>query len=252
MSVFFVRVVNPSLTKESNNVIYAGELLQHFVQCFEAMYGKRNVTFNVHNLLHLLADVPKFGALETFSAFVFENYLKSLKHLLRKGEKPLQQIARRISESDYISHQYIQDDFTKCNKIRYIDGVYLKQAHNTGPVTYDRNYEFQYKILQTNFVINSTDDRNNCIQLMNGIIVEIYNFAISQNKLYIIGKQLEEKNKQLYTKPCSSTSINIKIVTNSNKPVEAWIYELGIFCKMYKMPYRSHVILFPIIHTQNV
>lgn len=64
-----------------------------------------------------------------------------------------------------------------------------------GPVTYDRNYEFQYKILQTNlFVINSTDDRNDCVQLTNGII-EIYNFAISQNKLYITGKQLKEKNK---------------------------------------------------------
>lgn len=96
-------LANPGLMKESNNIIYVGKLLQHFVQCFEATYGKRNVTFNIHNLLHLSADVQKFGVLENFSAFVFENYIKSLKHLLRKGEKPLQQIARRISESDYIN-----------------------------------------------------------------------------------------------------------------------------------------------------
>lgn len=247
-------LANPSLIKESNNVIYAGGLLQHFVQCFETTYGKRYVTFNIHNLLHLSADVQKFGALENFSAFVFENYLKSLKRLLRKGQKPLEQIARRIYESDNISHQYIQNDFNKCNKIRYTDDVCLQQAHNTGPVNYDRTYEFQYKIFQTdNLVINSTDDRNNCVQFMNGIIVEIYNFAISKNKLYIIGKQLKEENKQLYTKPCSSTSINIKIVTNcsNNKLLETWIYE-GIFCKMYKMSYNNHIILFPIIHTQNI
>jgi len=71
---------------------YAKSLMQYFVKTFIISYGKDQVSHNVHNLSHICNDVEKFGALDQFSAFAFENYLQSLKKLIKKPEKPLQQI----------------------------------------------------------------------------------------------------------------------------------------------------------------
>ena len=86
------------LINNEENIKYAEELLEYFVEHFEVLYGKQYISHNVHNLLHLCNDVRKFGVLDNFSAFPFENFLGSLKKLIRKSDKPLQQLARRYGE----------------------------------------------------------------------------------------------------------------------------------------------------------
>lgn len=76
----------------------AEDLLKAFVLDFQTLYGDKNVTFNVHNLLHIVGDVRKFGPMDSFSAFRFENYIGKVKKLVRKGDKLLTQIHRRLSE----------------------------------------------------------------------------------------------------------------------------------------------------------
>lgn len=56
------------------------------------------MSYNVHSLIHVVEDVKHHGALETYSAFPFENYLGQIKSYLRGGKIPLQQIARRTTE----------------------------------------------------------------------------------------------------------------------------------------------------------
>lgn len=60
-------------------------------------YGSQFMTHNFHNILHA-DDVNPFGSLDSCSAFRFENYLNSLKRLVNSGNKPLQQIVRRLIE----------------------------------------------------------------------------------------------------------------------------------------------------------
>lgn len=79
---------------------YAKDLLLYFVQYYSVLYGQENIIYTVHNLIHLSDDAKRFGPLDTFSAFPFENELYKLKQLLRKHEKPLQQIDRRINENN--------------------------------------------------------------------------------------------------------------------------------------------------------
>lgn len=81
----------------SNNQ-YAKDLLIYFVETSKILYGNTFVIYNVHNLIHLAEDVLKFGSLETFSAFSFENFLHIIKKTIRKGEKPLEQLYNRIVE----------------------------------------------------------------------------------------------------------------------------------------------------------
>ena len=63
---------NDRLVKNSANVEYAQALNIDFIMSFQDIYGKENVTFNVHALSHLAKDDQKYGPLEKFSAFIFE------------------------------------------------------------------------------------------------------------------------------------------------------------------------------------
>jgi len=66
------------------NNTYANELLIYFVKTFKILYGEDNIVYNVHNLIHICKDVQKYGSLDTFSAFPFENYMKALKKNVAK------------------------------------------------------------------------------------------------------------------------------------------------------------------------
>lgn len=77
---------------------YTSKLLKYFVKSFQYLYGVHFVSHNVHGVLHLCDDYVKYGALDACSTFPFENYMKQLKKMLRKHEKPLQQVIRRYKE----------------------------------------------------------------------------------------------------------------------------------------------------------
>lgn len=90
-------LVNPILCKNEEYLKYAEDLLISFVKKYEEFYGEYNMVFNIHNLLHIVNDVRRFGSLDNFSAFRFENHIRKVKQL-RKGDKRLQKIANRLME----------------------------------------------------------------------------------------------------------------------------------------------------------
>lgn len=50
------------------------------------------MTHNMYYLQHIHDDYINFGSLGYFSAFPFENYMKTLKKWVRKKGQPLQQV----------------------------------------------------------------------------------------------------------------------------------------------------------------
>ncbi|CAN8016681.1 unnamed protein product [Ixodes persulcatus] len=76
----------------------AETLLREFVLDAEDLYGEGVYVYNVHSLVHLPADVQKFGHLDSFSAFRFENFLGQLKRELKSPNLPLQQVVKRLYE----------------------------------------------------------------------------------------------------------------------------------------------------------
>lgn len=94
------------------------------VKSFTELYGKEHLSHNVHNLLHISNDVYNFGDLNSFSAFPFENYMQCLKKHIRKFERTIAQLVRRISEQE----QLIEHCIKSINS-----NVPLKE-HNSGPI----------------------------------------------------------------------------------------------------------------------
>lgn len=76
----------------------ARNLFIDFIENHIDIYGEQSITMNIHNLSHVVDDIENFGPLNILSAYEFENYLHDLKLNLKPGDKPLEQIARRILE----------------------------------------------------------------------------------------------------------------------------------------------------------
>lgn len=112
-------------------VDFSEKLLIYFVDRFEKLYGKHFVSHNVHGLLHIVDDYRKFGFLDRCSCFPFENYMKVLKKMVRKHEKPLEQVIKRYEEILEFCKPELVIPSTNIK-------IKLMKPHNEGPLINDR------------------------------------------------------------------------------------------------------------------
>lgn len=87
LHISFRILLTPNMSIELIN--FSEKLLLYFVDKFEKLYGKHFISHNIHGLLHIVDDYRKFGHLDKCSCFPFENYMRILKKMVRKHEKPL-------------------------------------------------------------------------------------------------------------------------------------------------------------------
>lgn len=83
----------------------AKNMLEEFVEVFREIYGEAYMTSNVHNLVHLVDEVSRFGELQSFSSYPFESMLGTTKKMLRSGTNPLAQVAKRMTEMETNGNQ---------------------------------------------------------------------------------------------------------------------------------------------------
>ncbi|KAB0790543.1 hypothetical protein PPYR_05331 [Photinus pyralis] len=226
-----------TLFSKSQNIDYAAELSKYFIQTFSLLYGEENISHNVHNLLHIVDDVKMFGSLENFSAFPFENNMLFLKKLVRKGDRPLQQIVNRIVERN------------KCvlgsGNIRAEYPV-LKYEHSNGPLIASVFGMKQFKKIYIKNFLLALDDSNNCCFMNDNSVVIIKNIVSLNNVVTVIGqKYLVLEN--LYNLPCESSKLNIFVVSKEG-PIKSW--ELPqVLHKFFKLTLNNKVVVFPLLHT---
>ncbi|XP_043472593.1 uncharacterized protein LOC122505177 [Leptopilina heterotoma] len=88
------------LCQQSVSIQMIGEakrLIQEFVSTFQTLYGLRNMSCNVHLLLHLPEVVEKLGPLWQYSCFTFEDINGKLKKLVHSSKNAELQIYNGFS-----------------------------------------------------------------------------------------------------------------------------------------------------------
>lgn len=231
-----------SNSKFHSYIDYADSLFKYFVKTFGILYGKDNISHNVHNLLHLCNDVKYFGPLEQFSAFPFENYMQTILKHIRKSEKPLEQIILRKFEENNTLNENTFKDLVFPNLIK---------EHFNGPVLDLSDNLSQFEIAQfINFKLKIIDGPDNCCCLKDGSVVIIQNFVIKDNVQYIIGRKFEHSS-DFYLHPCPSSSLGIFAVTITDLAASLcqWrVDDIAVKCIKLKYEPEKYVIL-PILHT---
>lgn len=186
---------DPKLCVLKNNI--AHEILKAYVHDFEFLYERSAVGYNIHNLLHLAADVNRLGHLDNFSAFRFENYMQFLKKLIRKKNQPLQQLHNRLHEIEYC---------TQKKKTTFEPHALLSNGLEDG-----------YRDLKYGQIKYSVEPPNNYC-LIGGNVFKI--FCIFENDLdiYISGNFICNL-RELFVQPFSSFELNISY-TNTLEVIE--------------------------------
>ena len=85
------------------DLYYAERALRSFSGGMEELYGKENMTSNVHASLHLADCVRNLGPLWSCSAFPFEGYMMNLKRFIKGTTRVPQQVA-----STYLMSQMVR------------------------------------------------------------------------------------------------------------------------------------------------
>lgn len=216
---------------------YARSLMQYFVKTFIILYGKDQMSHNVHNLLHICDDVERFGTLDQFSAFKFENYLQSIKKLIRKPEKPLQQIVRRKYELD--NNIPLVENTTHCLPT-------LKKQHHMGPIINNISFLAQYQaIILNNFVLKISEP-NNCCSTTDNKIINLKNIISTADGILLIAQEflvLED----VFNKPCKSSFLGIFAAKNLG-PLTLWRLN-QVHNKCVKLQYKNIHVIFPLLHS---
>lgn len=225
---------------------FADELLKIFVNHCKNIYGLEFYVYNIHMLSHLSNDVERFGPLDEFSAFIFENYLGQLKQTIKSPNKPLQQIYRRLKELSITTNKRL----TSKSSLLY------KLEHICGPLPTIGCYYKQFKKLRFKFFTLTIKRHSSadcyCLTKDN-LILQILNIIVGlDGEILIIGKYFLSYDS-FYSYLIESKNLHIFQVKNLSAEIHTWSYKVIIAkCILLPIIVDKIWISFPIIHSLSV
>lgn len=212
--------------------LVAKEAIDKFVRCCPRLYDKFFVTYNVHSLNHLHEDVARYGQLENFSCFGFENYLGKLKSRIRGKTLPLEQIYNRLSEMESFAID------TKTNPDNYCP-MFVKHISSS---------YFTCNKLKFNNILISISPPNNVVAVNKKIYVIKTIFHL--NGIYKIICTAFKYLKDIYTKPIKSSKLGVYFARGKSNQVFFHVAEIS--CKYIAIPYKNGFYVSPIIHQKSI
>lgn len=236
LSIAMIVLLSPDHLSYVN---YARNLLKYFVHSFKDLYGSHYISHNIHGLLHIADDYERYGPLDNCSAFPFENYMQTLKSLIRKPDKPLEQIVLRYQER----RQLI------INNVKSKTEYKLAGPHNKGPLIQNTTSPQYNKLLFYNFKFKTQIDADSYFCSNKNEIVKLINIAYSKNtdQVILIGKKFDSM-QNFYDEPIKSSNFGIYIVNNLSNTLQAWQIS-DIKKKVMIFNFENKSISVPFLHS---
>jgi hypothetical protein len=217
-------------------------LFHEFVQSFAQIYGENNVSYNVHNLYHIVDDVRRLGTLDKFSAFPFENELQNIKRLIRSGNNQLQQIANRMTENILLNADTIDLNNSFLPRLNKPD---LKVSSSLRECT---GY-FREAVFEMFSLVNFKEGDKYFLSKNNEIVEFLYGTCFQENEV-IYGKQFKFKTN-FYNDPFQSSLLNI--YKCEKEYLQPKLFEINeVKCKLFRMQLSNEeYVFFPLLHTKD-
>ena len=217
---------------------YSNDVLCMFVEQWGTLYGKDMLVYNVHGLTHLAADAMRFGPLDSFSAFPFENFLGKKKKMLRKPKSPLSQVIRRLSEIQHTS-----------KKDTELKEYSVKGEHMLGPLPFEFRAYSQFTGIKHNNLYFSINDGDNCIKVGSsyGLIRNICKMPNCDQAAPVLMYECFSQHSNFFTEPLNSSDLGIVEVGKLSGKIES--IELSeIVCKYVMIPHKKTFVIVPLLH----
>ncbi|XP_015124450.1 uncharacterized protein LOC107046364 [Diachasma alloeum] len=214
-----------------HHVTLAGTLMNQWVKGCSKLYGEKFVTYNAHGHLHMVEDVRRFGYLDSFSAFPYENLTQYLRRMLRKPAHPLQQIARRIREKSNSKGE---------TRHHHTLTVKSSQPHSNGPRRPDDmdvcSEEYvQYNLIKTDDFTLGTNQRDNCCILNDSSVCLILNIFAAATKGYQLAVQKFRNMESWFPTGLDSTEVG-SFKCSKLEPTLHYVDLSEIVAKCYRTP----------------
>ncbi|CAM1154331.1 Uncharacterised protein r2_g4277 [Pycnogonum litorale] len=225
-------------TSEVDELNFAKELLKNFIQHFSNLYGKQYVSYNVHSLLHLTDDVKIHGSLDAFSCFPFENFLMSMKKMVRKPNQVVSQMVKRELESRCVN-LHISPNNVITGRVQE-----FKKPHQNGPLPNALLGTLQYKHILFRKMVLKTYGPDQYVCIENNVC-KIRNILKFDGNCFIMYSIFESSGFISY--PDVMDSLQILKVCNLGEN----IYHCDIHKVEYKyvmLPKDSYFVAIPMLN----
>lgn len=235
--------------QDQSNYKVARCLITDFLNGVKILYGEQLFCSNVHSLSHLVDDVERFGPLDTFDAYPFESKLYILKRLIRTGNLPLAQVAKRICEMQQNVSKTPERNQRPLLKRKLPANNVLDQLASQ----MEKDSDVYSFIDFGDFCVDTQRAVDKWILTRSMQVISIDQIVqnSTSGNIYFIGQPLNDLC-DFFEEPVLSSSLQIfgshlshasNIVVKSN----------DIYCKMVKIdcqdPKLPKSVLFPLIHT---
>ncbi|XP_072155785.1 uncharacterized protein [Bemisia tabaci] len=231
-------MLHPARCKDHKEIATA--ILVEFVENCKIAYAENLLTHNFHNLIHWPQNLDSFDDMEDCSTFDFESFLQYIKQLVVKGDEPLPQVVKRISEADACppSLPTKSTNFPRCSMPYRCRGRLLLEG--CVRPTYQTVHFPSFKL--------SIFARDSCFTTLDGSVFVLRNIctASESNDILLVGRKFLQK-KDVFVSPCPSSDLKIFSVSNLS---EMMIVPVGdVQYKNMLLPFKSEFVVQPLLHT---
>lgn len=226
----FCAITICSTDKHFRYLSLADELLKYYVTHYKDFYGVDYMTSNVHNLIHVVDEVRRFGTLQTFNAYKFENKLYTIKNLLRQGNKPLVQVAKRLCEYENVEQEQ--------NDVPHEDYPFVK-----------KRFKSQNLVLHFKDFVLSTKSEDKYFLTLKKEIMEVKCIKLAENKINIHCNKFDHL-QNVFDLPICSSYLNIfKSKDDTYYRTECMCLPTDVECKLVVTSLDSELYFIPLLHT---
>lgn len=231
-------LARPDLVKDMIPVVDV--IIRQFIKHAIKVFGKQFVVYNVHSLCHLPEECRLHGAIDSFSAFKYENFFITIKDCLRSTYKPLQQLANRDFET---KGRLTSKIFQPNNRIVKLKGLCKNVRDNMEDDMYS-SIEIDGNLLNTNLA-----DR--CFLTKNNTVVVLLNVIHTSEGRIILNGQKFRTMTDYYTYPCDSSQLGIWKVSSLDPQVHGWnISQFATKCVLLPLE-NEEFLTIPLIHNHK-